>query len=314
LIVNVAVLTICCFGGFTSAIAVVGLLVRDLFFRSADAIAVTADDALPKLGRLPLARDVVPRTGLVGTIDDKFERLIVESGVSADGLTVTMLLLLTGLTFGGAAFLWTDDMLTGAIGLAVGMLVPLPYLSLRRARRLREVQSQLADVLDMMSRATRAGESLDQAISLIGQRASEPLGLEFRRCARHLQMGLSVSAAMRSLVHRLPLMDVRILATTLSVHRQAGGNLALTLERMSRVVRDRMVYRQQMRSVTAAGRFSAMMIATVGPLLFLYMFAFQRDYVGKLLDLPLGNIMLAIAVILEIVGLMWISRLIRTEY
>ena len=109
------------------------------------------------------------------------------------------------------------------------------------------------------------------------------MGLEFRRCARHLQMGLSVTAAMRSLVHRLPLMDVRILATTLSVHRQTGGNLALTLERMARVVRDRMVYRQQMRSVTAAGRFSAMMIATVGPLLFLYMFMFQRDYAGKLL-------------------------------
>jgi tight adherence protein B len=66
--------------------------------------------------------------------------------------------------------------------------------------------------------------------------------------------------------------------------------------------------------VTAAGRFSAMLIATVGPLLFLYLFTFERDYVGKLLDLPLGNLMLAVAVVLEIVGLIWISRLIRAEY
>lgn len=311
---NLAVLTILCFGFLASVLAALGLLLRDLFSRRAEAVAGSPEGAMPKLGRLPLARDAVPRTGLVGSIDDKFEKLVVESGVPADGLTVTMLLLLTGLLCGGGAFLWTDDLLSGLIGFAVGLVSPLPYLSLRRASRLRDVQMQLADVLDMMARATRAGESLDQAITLVGQRASDPLGLEFRRCARHLQMGLSVSAAMRSLVHRLPLMDMRILATTLAVHRQAGGNLSITLERMSRVVRDRMVYRQQMRSVTAAGRFSAMMIATVGPLLFLYMFTFQREYAGKLVDLPLGNIMLVIAVILEVVGLVWISRLIRTEY
>lgn len=311
---NLAALTIICFGFLTSLIAVAGLALRDLVFRRAEPVASGADEALPRVGRLPLARDAVPRTGLVGRIDDQFERLVVESGIPADGLTMTLMLVLTGLVLGGGAFLWTEDLLSGIVAFAVGMVLPLPYLSVRRASRLREVQSQLADVLDMMSRATRAGESLDQAITLVGQKASDPLGLEFRRSARHLEMGLSVSAAMRALVHRLPLMDVRILATTLSVHRQAGGNLALTLERMSRVVRDRMVYRQQMRSVTAAGRFSAMMIATVGPLLFLYMFTFQRDYAGKLLDLPLGNMMLVIAVILEVVGLLWISRLIRTEY
>lgn len=311
---NLAVLTIVAFACLASVIAAVCLFVRDLFSRRVEAVEVTADATQPRLARLPLARDAVPRTGLVGTIDDKFEKLVVESGIPADALTVTLILVLSGLVFGSAAFLWTDDMLSGLIGFAVGLAAPVPYLSLRRAGRLRDVQAQLADVLDLMSRATRAGESLEQAIALVGQRAADPLGLEFRRCARHLQMGLSMNAAMRALVHRLPLMDVRILATTLSVHRQAGGNLALTLERMSKVVRDRMVYRQQMRSVTAAGRFSAMMIATVGPLLFLYMFTFQRDYAGKMLDLPLGNMMLVIAVVLEVIGLIWISRLIRTEY
>jgi len=312
--VNLAVLTLVSFAGLASVVAVVGLALRDLFVRRTAAVGVAIDEAPPTLGRLSLARDAVPATGLTGRIDQSLERLVLESGIPASTLTVTLFLVLSGLVFGGGVWLWTDDLVSGAIGFVVGMVAPLPYLSLRRAGRIRSVQAQLADAMDLMSRATRAGESLDQAITLVGQRAPEPLGLEFRRCARHLQMGLSVSAAMRALVHRLPIMDVRILATTLSVHRQAGGNLALTLERMARVVRDRMIYRQQMRSVTAAGRFSAMLIATVGPLLFLYLFTFERDYVGKLLDLPLGNLMLAFAVILEIVGLVWISRLIRAEY
>lgn len=312
--VNLTVLTLACFACVTSIVAVAGLVLRDLLVRRSATAGVPLDDAPAPLRRLSLARDAVPATGLTPRIDQALDRLVLESGVPASSLTVTLLLVLSGLVFGGGVLLWTDDPLSGAVGFLVGMGAPLPYLSLRRAGRIRDVQAQLADAMDLMSRATRAGESLDQAIALVGQRAPDPLGLEFRRCARHLQMGLSLSAAMRALVHRLPIMDIRILATTLSVHRQAGGNLAFTLERMARVVRDRMSYRQQIRSVTAAGRFSAMLIGTVGPLLFLYLFTFERDYVGKLLDLPLGNLMLACAVVLEIVGLVWISRLIRAEY
>jgi Flp pilus assembly protein TadB len=51
-----------------------------------------------------------------------------------------------------------------------------------------------------------------------------------------------------------------------------------------------------------------------GPLLFLFMFAFQREYASKLLTLPLGNLLLGAAVILEIVGIFWLSRLLRREY
>lgn len=309
---NIVVLSLVCFAFISATVAVVGLAVRDLFFGRA--AAAVAGDAVPRVGRLPLARDAKPARGVVEHMDRSIDQLVVESGIPASGLTLTLVVVLVGLVAGGAVFLWTEDVVSGVIGFVVGMMVPFPYLSLRRAARIRDVQSQLADALDLMSRATRAGESLDQAISLVGERSPEPLGLEFRRCARQLQAGLSVGAAMRALVYRLPVMDVRILATTLTVHRQTGGNLATTLERMAQVVRDRMVYRQQIRSVTAAGRFSAMLIATVGPLLFLYLFTFQRDYAGRLLDLPLGNLMLVIAVVLELVGLVWISRLIRAEY
>ena len=311
---NLAALTIVSFVGLASAVAVVGLALRDLFFRRSEAVGIAGDQAQPPLGRLALARDAAPATGLASRIDQSLDKLVLESGIAASSLTVTLFLLLSGLVLGGGVFLWTEEVLSSTIGFLVGMALPWPYLSLRRAGRIRKVQGQLADALDLMARATRAGESLDQAVALVGQRAPDPLGLEFRRCARHLQMGLSVSATMRALVYRLPIMDVRILATTLAVHRQAGGNLALTLERMARVVRDRMIYRQQIRAVTAAGRFSATMIATVGPLLFLYLFTFQQNYAGKLLDMPLGNLMLAVAVVLEVVGLVWISRLIRTEY
>jgi tight adherence protein B len=309
------VATLISFVGFASLVVAGGMVVRDLFFAkfvSATADAATADNV--RLGRLPLARDAVQPTGFVSRLDSAFQRLVVESGIQADALSVTMLLVLCGLVLGGALFLWQDDPVIGIVGFLVGFFTPMPYLALRRSRRQNEIRGQLADVLELMARATRAGESLEQSIELVGDKAAEPLATEFRRCAKHMQMGLSIPATMRALIYRLPIMEIRILATTLAIHRQAGGNLATTLERMARVVRDRLSYRRQIRSVTAAGRFSATMIAMAGPLLFLFMFTFQREYAGKLLTLPLGNLLLGLAVILELIGIVWMMRLMRTEY
>jgi tight adherence protein B len=127
-------------------------------------------------------------------------------------------------------------------------------------------------------------------------------------------MGLSLSAAMSAFRRRLRLMEVRIFTTTLAVHRQTGGHLALTLERMAAVMRERMTYRRQVRAATAAGRFSAMLISITGPLLFAYMFLFQPEYAYRLVTLPLGQSLLVAAVVFEVVGLVWVARLLRTEY
>jgi tight adherence protein B len=123
-----------------------------------------------------------------------------------------------------------------------------------------------------------------------------------------------MSAVMRALVHRLQLTDIRIFTTTLTVHRQTGGNLAWTLERLAGVIRERLAYRRQMRASTAAGRMSATLIAAIGPLLFVYLFFAEPQYVSGLTQSPLGQSLLAAAVFLEIAGLLWIARMLRSDF
>lgn len=299
--------TLLSFAGITSAVAAVGWAARDMFSRG-------ENREKSSLRRLPLVRDEVPPTGLSKRIDYYLNRLVLESGLGWSSMVATLLQVASGLSVGGLLFLWNDNLLLGAIGGILGMAIPLQFLIYRRTKRLQTMQMQLPDVLDLLSRAVRAGESLDQAIDLAGRKSAQPLAKEFARCARQLQMGLSVPAAMRALSRRVRLMEMRIFATTLSVFRQGGGNLAQTLERMAAVVRDRLNYRRQLRSTTAAGRFSAMMIGAAGPLLFAYMFIFQNEYASKLLALPLGQLLLTVAVVLEIIGLLWIVRMMKTDY
>ncbi len=267
-----------------------------------------------RLRRLPLDRNAPQPRTIVGRFDRWFLRLMVESGMSWSPVTAVLFMLLLGTIIGGTIFLFSDAPVPGMLGMIVGMTIGMVCFMVVRSRRMRQVQTQLPSALEMLARAVRAGESLDQAVHLVGDKSPEPLSVEFRRCANQLSMGISMAAVMRALVHRLQLTDVRIFTTTLTVHRQTGGNLAWTLERLAGVIRERLAYRRQMRASTAAGRMSATLIAAIGPLLFVYLFFAEPQYVSGLTQSPLGQSLLAAAVFLEIVGLVWIARMLRTDF
>jgi tight adherence protein B len=127
-------------------------------------------------------------------------------------------------------------------------------------------------------------------------------------------MGLGLPAVMRSLSSRLKIYEVRIFATTLIVHRQMGGNVVAVLERLAQVVRERINYRRQLRATTAAGRMSAGLVGLVTPSVFLYFFFFRPEYVTTMLNSPLGQSMLITTVVLEVVGLVWMVRILKPSY
>jgi tight adherence protein B len=287
-----------------------GLVIRDL---RAMPVAPSSDRPAP-LQRLasPPPDDAV--RGPVAAFDQWFVRLLHEAAWQWNPTSTVLLLILIGIVCGAAMYVVDERMGPAAIVGAVAAVVPLVYLMIRRSRRLSQLQEQLPAALESLSRSLRAGQTLEQGIMLLGQHSPDPLAREFRWCSQQMQMGLPLQAVMRSLTGRLPLYDARIFATTLIVHRQSGGNVVTVLERLAQVIRERLNFRRQLRATTAAGRMSAGLVAIVAPSVFTYFFFFQPDYINKMLQSPLGQSLLMVAVVLEIVGLIWTARLVRPVY
>ena len=317
---NTTFLVLLVFLGLASIAAAVGLLLRDLLFRRRTRLdrrlgtPTETEEFNLQTATATTAVDTTPTRNPIRIITRWFVRLVNDSGVDMPPEAAQLLLVLTGLLVGGGLFIWNSNLLAALLGMIAGMLIPLLWLLYRRSVRLRTIQEQLPNALDLLVRAVRAGESLDQAIELVGTEVPDPLGSEFRRCAAQLHMGLSLHAAVRLLSQRISLMEIRIFATTVMVHRQAGGNLALTLERVAEVVRDRLSYRRRFRAATAGGRFAAMLIATLGVAAFLFMMIWQPDYLNAFFEQPLGWVLLLTAVALQVVGLLIVAALLRVDY
>lgn len=312
-------LVLAIFVALASIAAATGLLLRDLLFRRRTTLdrrlGSPADSGEVGLAPNTPDFDTTPTLNPVRRLTRAFVRLVYESGIDMPPEAAQLLVVLCGLLVGGSLFvLWQDEPLPGILGFIVGMSLPIFYLIYLRINRMRIMQEQLPDALDLLVRAVRAGESLDQAIELVGTETQEPLGSEFRRCAAQMHMGLSLHAAVRLLAQRVSLMEVRIFATTVMVHRQTGGNLAVTLERVADVVRDRISYRRRFRAATAGGRFAAILIACLGILAFSYMLFFEPEYLNAFFAEPIGWMVLTAAVILQLLGLLWVASLLKVDY
>ncbi len=303
--------TVVSLAAFAVVAAVCGsllLAVRQMF-RGRDA----QEEAKRHIRRLP-AFDNLEAQGVIGRLDHWIEKTLYWSGWDMSAVEAVLMAFLCVLAGAGSIYIATENELFAAVAGLFALAAAVVALDVRRRARMKRFEQQFPAALDLLARAVRAGESIEHAMAVVGEAMGDPVGTEFDRCARQMGLGLSLSACMRSLTRRADQMDVRILGTTLTVHREAGGNLPVTLERLSEVIRERIQYHRQLKSVTAAGRFSALIIAAVGPLLFAYMFILQPEYGGKLLADSSGRLMLAAAIVSEIIGTIWVLRLIKSDY
>jgi tight adherence protein B len=266
----------------------------------------------PKTFRRTLSvQDEEPATSFTGKLDQEFEHLIIESGLDISSVTALLMVVACGLLSGGAVFLAKDNAILVTLAAASGMLLPILIMMFLRARRMNEMQENMPYIVDLFSRAVRAGESVDQAVALVGSETKGVVGKEFTRVARQLDLGLGLGTVMRSLTRRIRLVELRMLASTLMVHREAGGNLPLALDRMAGVIRDRLNAVRQMRASTGAGRSSTLMIAIVSPLAYLVCFLYFPEHVMPLLTQPIGRFLLLLAFTLELVGILWVLTLLK---
>src|ERR1035437_1485106 len=118
---------------------------------------------------------------------------------------------------------------TGAVlfGLIVGLMAayaPFLFVRYRRSARFDQFDQGLPEALDLMVSGLRAGHSLVASLRLVAHESPDPIGSEFRICFEEQNYGLELRTAMENLVTRVPLQNLRIVATAILIQKESGGN------------------------------------------------------------------------------------------
>lgn len=196
------------------------------------------------------------------------------------------------------------------VSMIIGYVLPLFYLRWSRRKRLERCASQLAPALGTMASAMRSGFSFIQAMQLIGREVPDPIGPEFERTVREINLGISMEEAFTNLLRRLPNEDLEIVASALLIQRSTGGNLVELLETMEETVRVRIRIKDELHSLTAQGRLSGWVITFIPVVLFFVLNWMDPEFTRPMLEHPLGWALMGFCVMSTLIGLFVMRKLI----
>jgi tight adherence protein B len=246
----------------------------------------------------------------VGDLED----LLTRSGLRWSLETFLLYTGLWGILLGLSIWLGTRMPMPSLLGLLVGAWLPNLYVKFKAGRRIRALESQLPGAIDHLTRAVRAGHPLSAGLKMLSEESGEPLASEFRSVFEEQRFGLPFEEALLGLGDRVNLPDVRILITAILVQREVGGNLAEILEKVAATMRARFTIRRQVRVYTVQGRMSGYILAALPMVVGLFIFLINREYMSVLFTHPIGKALLGLAATLQLVGFLWIRKIVNVEY
>ncbi|MGH9744865.1 MAG: type II secretion system F family protein [Candidatus Acidiferrales bacterium] len=261
------------------------------------------------LSSVPLLHQVMSQFGWSAQLQE-----MIEQG----GMTIkpAKVILLSGV-LGFAAFLIVARLLHGlALGALAGLLVatvPVAVIAFKRTRRMRKFEELFPEALDLLGRAVRAGHAFTTGLEMISMESSEPVASEFRKTFEEQNLGLPLRDVLVNLTERVPLMDVRFFVTALLVQKETGGNLAEILDELSRVIRERFRIYREVRVRTAQGRLTAMILIAMPPTMMVILGMMNPSYMRVLFTDPRGPTILAIAATMQIIGSIFIWKIIHIK-
>jgi len=258
---------------------------------------------------IPAVNQAMSRFRLARDLED----LLDHAEVPMRPFEFLLLVLVSGLALTALGQMFDRGFAVSALLGVSGGLIPIMWVRIRRRRRREAFNRQLPDALHAISSSLRAGYGFSQGMTVVARDLPAPISQEFARAQREMNLGLTVEDVLHQLSSRVHSIDFDLAVTGILINRQVGGNLAELLDGISATIRERVKLKNFIRVLTAEQKFSALIVLSVPPVVLVILFAGLREYTNYLLFTGLGQALLVLSVLMQLVGTFFIRRIIAID-
>ncbi|NSW83604.1 MAG: type II secretion system F family protein [Syntrophothermus sp.] len=199
------------------------------------------------------------------------------------------------------------------IGLAAGLLAPYAYVKRLVQGRREAFEMQFEQCLRKMASAMRAGMSVGQAVAEAAKTAEPPAGEVLQEAVRLASAGFSLTRAVETAAGMVDSRDMELMASSVALHMQVGGNLAEVFDRIADNIRDRQSYRARVAAATSEGRLTANVLTVLPFLTVAAMRKMSPVYMWPLFNTSAGIKVFAVCSVMIIAGWFFLKQIAAAE-
>lgn len=196
------------------------------------------------------------------------------------------------------------------LGAALGLVIPLWVLSRIRRNRIDRLVKQIPDALNFFARSLRAGNPFSGAIKSAAEELPEPIAGELLMTFDELNYGLPFEESMHNLAARVDAEEVRLFVTAVLVQKSTGGNLAELLNKIAKLIRDRMTAKNEIKIQAAEMRTSAQILIALPFVVAGLLQVVNPGYLGVMLESSMGRTIILVQIGLMCVGYWIMNRMV----
>lgn len=192
-------------------------------------------------------------------------------------------------------------------------IIPFFYISMKKKSRMKKFERQLPEALDLIARSLKAGHALTGGLQMVVQEFEDPIRGEFAKAVDEINFGIGIKEALINLTERVDCSNLNFFAVAITLQRETGGDLCEILEKISRLIRERFKLHGRIRTLSAEGRLSAMILIAIPFFLAFFFFITKPDYIKILVTDSIGKMLIAISLFTMIMGIIVMKKIVAIK-
>lgn len=238
--------------------------------------------------------------------------LIMQAGLSLTPLHFWIFAFMCGFIIGGALYVLKFDTIISCLAGFVGFFfIPRMVLSHMAKGRQKVFLENFPDALDSVVRLLKAGTPIAEAVAMLGKEYTGPIGEEMSTIYDRQRIGVPLYEAAMEMTERLPLTEVYMFGTALTIQAQTGSSLSEILTNLSTTIRGRFRLKRKAKALAQEATASAAIIGGLPFMVMLGMYFANYDYLMLLFTTTIGKILFWCAMGWMSIGILVMRQMIN---
>ncbi|MDB4261616.1 type II secretion system F family protein [bacterium] len=206
-----------------------------------------------------------------------------------------------------------NSLVFGVFLASIIYLIPGYLLNRVVKSRRGRLEDQTADVMTAFSACIKSGMTLNEAIDEIATTMRAPISEEFQLIGDRIDRGETIISALRAADSRIQVPRLSLIFQSVIVSQERGGQLASLMDQLSESTREIQRVEERVKTETAGLVLSARIMVMMPVVICGLLYIADPEQVTMLFTTVVGNIILVVAIALDIGGFLIMQKLIDLD-